>query len=219
MRADVAVKGDAIALVAPRIDAPAARVIDASGLVVSPGFIDIHTHARRGIFDRADGRQLHAPGRDDDLRGPRRQLAAADQGRSSTKVAATRISPNFGTFVGQGSVREAVIGTVDRKATPAEIDKMRELVRQGMLDGAVGLSTGLFYVPGIFTPTDEVIELAKVAGAMGGIHVSHMRNEAAGGARQRARDDRHRRAGRSPHAGDAPQDHRRRRTGAGASTR
>ena len=73
-----------------------------------------------------------------------------------------------------------MIGSGDRKATPAEIDKMREIVRQGMLDGAVGLSTGLFYVPGIFTPTEEVIELAKVAGAMGGIHVSHMRNEATG---------------------------------------
>jgi dihydroorotase/N-acyl-D-amino-acid deacylase len=96
------------------------------------------------------------------------------------KVAATRTSPNFGTFVGQGSIREAVIGTVDRKATPGEIEKMRGLVRQGMLDGAVGLSTGLFYVPGIFTPTDEVIDLAQVAGAMGGIHVSHMRNEATG---------------------------------------
>jgi dihydroorotase/N-acyl-D-amino-acid deacylase len=69
---------------------------------------------------------------------------------------------------------------VDRKATPDEIAKMKELVREGMLDGAFGLSTGLFYVPGIFTPTDEVIALAEVAGGMGGIHVSHMRNEASG---------------------------------------
>ena len=83
-------------------------------------------------------------------------------------------------FVGQGSVREAVIGRVDRKATPDEIERMKALVRQGMLDGAFGFSTGLFYVPGIFTPIDEVIELAKVAGAMGGIHLSHMRNEASG---------------------------------------
>ena len=83
-------------------------------------------------------------------------------------------------FVGQGSVRERVLGSVDRKATSREMDQMRDLVRQGMLDGAFGLSTGLFYVPGIFTPTEEVIELAKVAGAMGGIHQSHMRNEAAG---------------------------------------
>jgi N-acyl-D-amino-acid deacylase len=178
VRADVAIKGDSLVLVAPRIDAPATRVVDASGLVVSPGFIDIHTHARRGIFQ--------VPTADNYTRQGVTTIYEGPDGSSPlpirdflAKVAATRVSPNFGTFVGQGSVREAVIGTVDRKATPDEIEKMRGLVRQGMLDGAVGLSTGLFYVPGIFTPTDEVIELAKVAGAMGGIHVSHMRNEAA----------------------------------------
>jgi dihydroorotase/N-acyl-D-amino-acid deacylase len=83
-------------------------------------------------------------------------------------------------FIGQGSIREKVFGMIDRRATPAEIDQMRALVRDGMRDGAFGLSTGLFYVPGIFAPTDEVIALAKEAGALGGIHVSHMRNEAAG---------------------------------------
>ena len=178
-RADVAISGDTIAAIAYRIDAPAARVIDASGLVVSPGFIDIHTHARRGIFD--------VPTADNYTRQGVTTIYEGPDGSSPLpikdfldKVTARRISPNFGTFVGQGSVREAVIGSVDRKATPEEIGRMRELVRQGMLDGAVGLSTGLFYVPGIFTPTDEVIELAKVAGEMGGIHVSHMRNEATG---------------------------------------
>ena len=82
-------------------------------------------------------------------------------------------------FVGQGSVREAVIGDVDRTATPDEIQKMAALVEQAMQDGAFGLSTGLFYVPGTFTPTDEVIELAKVAAKYGGMHESHQRDEAA----------------------------------------
>lgn len=179
VRADVAVRGDTIAAVGYKLDAPAARVIDAAGMIVSPGFIDIHTHARRGIFD--------VPTADNYTRQGVTTIYEGPDGSSPlpistflARVAATRISPNFGTFVGQGSAREAVIGDVDRKATPAEIEKMREIVRQGMLDGAVGLSTGLFYVPGIFTPTREVIELAKVAGAMGGIHVSHMRNEATG---------------------------------------
>jgi len=94
------------------------------------------------------------------------------------KIAATPISVNFATFVGQGSVRGEVVGQVDRKATPGEIAKMQELVRQGMRDGAFGLSSGLFYVPGAFTPTEEVIALARAAGEAGGIYISHMRDEA-----------------------------------------
>ena len=66
-----------------------------------------------------------------------------------------------------------------RKATPEEIERMRQVTRHAVLDGAFGLSTGLFYVPGNFTPTEEVVELAKVVGAMGGLHTSHMRDEAA----------------------------------------
>ena len=87
-------------------------------------------------------------------------------------------SINIGSFIGQGSIRSAVIGDVDRKPTAKELDKMRTLVEQGMKDGAFGLSTGLFYVPGTFTPTAEVIELAKVAARYGGMHESHMRDEA-----------------------------------------
>src|SRR5438445_5544905 len=94
------------------------------------------------------------------------------------QLEALKISINIGSFVGQGSVRTAVIGDVDRKATADEIQKMAELVEQAMKDGAFGLSTGLFYVPGTFTPTDEVIELAKVAGRFGGIHESHQRDDA-----------------------------------------
>jgi dihydroorotase/N-acyl-D-amino-acid deacylase len=83
-------------------------------------------------------------------------------------------------FIGQGSIRDQVIGPVNRKATPDEIEKMIALVRQGMEQGAFGLSSGLFYVPGTFTPTAEVVELAKAAGRMGGIYISHMRDEAGG---------------------------------------
>ncbi len=87
---------------------------------------------------------------------------------------------NFGTFVGQGSIRQAVLGLENRKATPDEIAKMKDLTRHAMQDGAFGLSTGLFYVPGNFTPTEEVIELAKVVAGFGGMYISHMRDEAAG---------------------------------------
>jgi N-acyl-D-amino-acid deacylase len=176
---DVAVRGDTIVRIAPRIEGPAIREIDAAGKVVAPGFIDLHTHARRGI--------LEVPTADNYVRQGVTTLMEGPDGSSPLpikpfleRVAATHVTPNFATLVGQGTVRDAVIGPVNRKATPAEIEKMRGLVRQGMEDGAFGLSTGLFYVPGTFTPTAEVIELAKVAGRMGGIHTSHMRDEASG---------------------------------------
>jgi dihydroorotase/N-acyl-D-amino-acid deacylase len=95
------------------------------------------------------------------------------------KLDALPKSVNIGSFIGQGSVRSAVIGDGDRRATPGEIAKMEALVEQGMRDGAFGLSTGLFYVPGTFTPTDEVVALARVAGRFGGIHKSHQRDDAA----------------------------------------
>jgi dihydroorotase/N-acyl-D-amino-acid deacylase len=177
--ADVAIRQDAIAAIGPGLPGKGQREIDARGLVVSPGFIDTHTHARRGIFE--------VPTADNYVRQGVTTIFEGPDGSSPlplrpflAKIAALGISPNWGMFVGQGSVREAVIGRVDRKATADEIAAMKGLVRQGMRDGAFGLSTGLFYVPGIFTPTAEVIALAAVAGEMGGMHVSHMRNEAAG---------------------------------------
>jgi dihydroorotase/N-acyl-D-amino-acid deacylase len=95
------------------------------------------------------------------------------------KVAAAGPAINVGAFVGHGSVREAVVGAANRVATPEELGRMRELVQTGMREGAFGLSTGLFYVPGNYAPLEEVIELARVAGEFGGIHQSHMRDEAA----------------------------------------
>jgi N-acyl-D-amino-acid deacylase len=178
-RADIAVRGDTIASIAPKIDARGARVIDAGGLVVSPGFIDIHTHARRGIFEVPTAENYVRQGVTTLIEGPDGG-SPIPLGPFLAKVAASRITPNFASFVGQGSIRSEVMGQVDRPATPAELEKMRALVRQGMEDGALGLSSGLFYVPGNFTPTEEVIELARVAGEMGGIYISHMRDEAKG---------------------------------------
>jgi len=176
-RGDIGIRGDAIAKIAPSITAPAAKTIDANGQVVAPGFIDIHTHARRGIFE--------VPTADNYIRQGVTTLIEGPDGSSPLpikpffeRLIATRFTPNFALFVGQGTIRDQIIGSINRKATPDEIDKMRVLVRQGMEDGAFGLSSGLFYVPGTFTPTAEVIELAKVAGSMGGIYISHMRDEA-----------------------------------------
>ena len=175
---DVGVRGDSIAALGNLSTAQTARRLEAKGLVVAPGFIDIHTHARRGIFV--------TPAAENYIRQGVTTLMEGPDGSSPLpikpfldRVAAAHPAPNFGTFAGQGSIREAVMGLVNRPATPEELEKMRQITRQAMLDGAFGVTTGLFYVPGNFTPTDEVIEVEKVAGAMGGMHHSHMRDEAA----------------------------------------
>lgn len=178
-RADLAVRGDEIVLIAPTIDAPADRVIDVAGQVIAPGFIDLHTHARRGIFELPTADNYIRQGVTTVIEGPDGS-SPIPLGDFLDSLAALPRTVNIGSYIGQGSVRGEVIGSVDRAATPAELDRMRELVAEGMRQGAFGLSTGLFYVPGTFTPTEEVVELAKVAGRMGGIHTSHMRDEAAG---------------------------------------
>ena len=178
-RADVAVRGDTIVAVAPRLEGTARRTIDAAEHVVAPGFIDIHTHARRGIFE--------VPTAENYVRQGVTTLVEGQDGSSPlplgeflSKVEALRKAVNFASLLGHGSVREAVLGRADRAPSASEIARMQELVRAGMRDGAFGLSTGLFYVPGTFARTAEVIALARVAGEMGGIHVSHVRDEAAG---------------------------------------
>ena len=94
-------------------------------------------------------------------------------------IAGAKVSINFGYFVGHGALRTRVMGLVNRHATREEIESMKELARQAMLDGAFGLSTGLFYVPGNYAPTEEVIEIAKAVAPFGGMHISHMRDESA----------------------------------------
>ena len=178
-RADVAIQGDRIVAIAPRIEAKAVREISAEGLIVAPGFIDLHTHARRGIFDN--------PGAENYVRQGVTTLFEGPDGDSPlpirdflARIEAADAAPNVGMFIGHGSVREKVLGRVNREATPEELDRMREMVREGMLQGAFGLSTGLFYAPGVFSRTEEVVALARVAGPLGGIHISHIRDEAAG---------------------------------------
>jgi len=178
-RADVAVRGDTIVRIAFRIDEPAARVIDAAGAVVSPGFIDTHTHARRGLAQTPTAANYVRQGVTTLIEGPDGS-SPVPIGPFFAELEQLQKSVNIGAFIGQGSIRSQVMGNINRQATADEVARMEALVEQGMKDGALGLSTGLFYVPGTFTPTSEVIALARVAGRYGGIHTSHQRDDAAG---------------------------------------
>ncbi|MBI1765972.1 MAG: D-aminoacylase [Acidobacteria bacterium] len=178
-RGDVALRGDTIAAVGKLEGATARRVIEANGQIIAPGFIDTHSHARRQIFEETKAENYIRQGVTTAIEGPDGSSPLPLKPFFDQLVQA-RIAINMGALVGQGSIREKVIGLVNRPATPDEIEKMKALVKEAMEQGALGLSTGLFYVPGNYTPTEEVIELAKVAGRMGGIHTSHMRDEAAG---------------------------------------
>lgn len=178
-RADIAVRGDSIAAIGNIPRQLAGTTIELKGLVAAPGFLDTHSHAREGIFKTPSAENCIRQGVTTVIEGP--------DGSSPIpvkpfldKLAAVPIGVNFGLMAGHGSVRAAVMGSENRKATADEIRKMKELVREAMLQGAFGLSTGLFYVPGNYAPTEEVVELARVAAGLNGIHTSHMRDEAAG---------------------------------------
>lgn len=174
-RADVAVQGGRIVKVGDLKGVSAKRTIDASGLVVAPGFIDVHTHAddlakkpraenflRMGVTTIVAGNCGSSP---------------VEIGRELAEIRKAGPSINFATLIGHGSVREAVMGTERRAPTPSEMEKMKALVAKAMADGAVGLSTGLQYVPGSYAEKGEIVELARVACRAGGLYASHMRNE------------------------------------------
>ena len=188
-RGEIGIRGNQIAAIAQRIDAEASRIIDAANQVVAPGFVDIHVHALGGAVGQPPAvfPIVEVPTADNYVRQGVTTLISGPDGFSPVPlrpalelIAKTGITPNLGTFIGHGSVRNAVFGSVNRAPDADELARMRTVVREGMRDGAFGLSTGLFYVPATFSKTDEVIELARVAGLMGGIHISHIRDEELG---------------------------------------
>ncbi|HVF23045.1 MAG TPA: D-aminoacylase [Pyrinomonadaceae bacterium] len=177
----VVLKGDSIVAAGKRsqVQIPAgARVIEARGLVISPGFIDAHNHSDRGFNDDpsaasqvSQGITTVVVGQDGGSPFPVGEFFAG--------LEKTPIALNVLTFVGHATLRSRVMGeNTNRNATATEIEKMRQLVEEAMRDGAMGLSTGLEYETGKPASTEEVIALAKAAGAHGGIYISHIRDEA-----------------------------------------
>lgn len=207
---DVLVRDGRIAAVGlgGRIDAPGARVIDADGLAVAPGFVDMHAHSDLAVL--ADGDHLakvtqgvttevvgqdgisYAPVTDETMALVREQIAGwngiPDGVDFSWRSVAEYLAEvdrrgsatNVAYLVPQGTVRMNVVGTGDRRATPAEIAEMRAQVDRGLREGAFGLSSGLTYVPGMFADADELVALAEVVAQHGGYYAPHQRSYGAG---------------------------------------
>lgn len=174
-RGDLAVKGDRIVRVG-YVSGKGREEVDAKGKVVAPGFIDVHTHSESIAT---------IPKAENYLRMGVTSIVTGNCGSSTLevddffrKIRETGVSPNVATLVGQNAVRRSAMGgDFDRAPTSAELAKMRQTVESAMRQGAVGLSTGLIYMPGVFSKTGEIAELAKVSSRFGGLYVSHMRSE------------------------------------------
>jgi len=179
-RADIAIRDGRIVRIAPNIQeregATAKRVIDAQGWVVAPGFIDGHMHLEGAITRRPTADNLVADGVTSVVTG-NCGGSEEDLGKFFATLKETGIGVNLTSLVGHGTVRRAVMGTENRAATGEELARMEALVAAAMEAGAVGLSTGLIYVPGTYAPTEEIVALARVAARYGGIYATHMRNE------------------------------------------
>jgi dihydroorotase/N-acyl-D-amino-acid deacylase len=196
---DIAIRGNRIAALGRLPGVHAKRVIDASGMIVAPGFIDMLGQSESALL--IDSRSLSklSQGITSEITGEGGSIAPQNEKTLKPlkpfldhyrlavdwtdlegyfrRIAKTGTPINLGTYVGAAQVREAVLGDVDRAPTPAELAEMKSLVEQAMQQGAMGLSTALIYPPGHYAKTDELVELAKVAGRYGGVYATHMRSE------------------------------------------
>ncbi|GAC16891.1 N-acyl-D-amino-acid deacylase family protein [Aliiglaciecola lipolytica] len=179
---DVAICETKICAIFPSNDKPdieATSIIDASGKIVSAGFIDPHTHTTQELLSKEQNANLNYL-----TQGVTTVVNGNDGGGTynisemATKLEQNGIGTNVAMFAGHNTIRQAVMGKQDRHATQAEIEQMKSLLKGAMEEGALGLSTGLYYVPGSYASTQEVIELAKVANQFNGIYDTHLRDEA-----------------------------------------
>ncbi len=173
---DIGIKDGKIVAVGNLSSAQSKETINATGLTVSPGFIDVHTHIETN--------DLKVPTADNFIFDGVTSVVTGNCGSSNTDIAryffrldSVRPSINIATLIGHNSVRRAVMGDDQRDPSPAEQLQMEALVAKGMQEGAVGFSTGLIYVPGTYSKTPEVIGLAKAASKYYGVYASHIRNE------------------------------------------
>lgn len=206
-RGDVGIKEGRIVLVRPSASAEplsAAQVIDADGLCVAPGFIDIHTHSEMGVLAKPEAREKILQGVTTEILG-NCGMSASPVLPANRELLRSYVTPvlghpevdwnwetlddyynlvegqgvavNVGTFIGLGTIRCAVMGFEERPPSDAEMSAMKQLLARAMEDGALGVSTGLVYAPGSYADQREITELSRVAGAYGGIYTTHMRDQ------------------------------------------
>lgn len=175
---DVGIKGDTIVAVGDLAGKKAVRTIDATGLVISPGFIDMHTHCDSGLGELDSNANLNY------LIQGTTTVVTGNCGGGTFEVAGIKekwekqgIGTNAVHMTGFGDIREAVMGREARAPNAEELEKMKSLVRKAMEEGAWGMSTGLEYIPDMYSTTEEIIALTKIVSEYGGIYLSHQRDE------------------------------------------
>src|SRR5687767_4535745 len=196
---DVALRGDSIAAIGTTIGGRGTKEINARGLAVAPGFINMLSWANESLIqdgrsqsDIRQGVTLEVMGEGESM-GPltdsmkkvivsqqsdvRYPITWTTLGGYLDTLVAKGVSTNVASFVGATTIREHVIGWDDRAPTPAELTRMQALVRQAMEEGALGVGTSLIYAPAFYAKTDELVELVKAAAHYGGLYISHMRRD------------------------------------------
>ena len=173
---DLAIQNGKILAIGKLSKWTAPKIIDATGLIVAPGFIDVHTHI--------EGEEKRNPTADNFIYDGVTTVVTGNCGLSQVNIGryfrildSLTLSINVASLIGHNDVRKAIMGSANRDPNDEEMKKMESIVEQAMRDGAVGFSTGLIYIPGTYSKTEEVVRLAKVAASFGGVYASHIRNE------------------------------------------
>lgn len=174
--ADIAIKEGKILKIDRNLNYPTTKIIDAKGFIVAPGFIDVHTHiegdekkfplASNFIYDGVTTVITGNCG-----------LSETDLGKYLSMIDSLKTAINVAALIGHNDVRKAAMGSANRDPSEAEMQRMEAIVEKAMQDGAVGLSTGLIYIPGTYSKTNEIVRLAKIAAKYNGVYASHMRDE------------------------------------------
>lgn len=173
---NVAIKNGKILSAGRAAKYTAAKIIDAKGLIVAPGFIDVHTHLEGDETKDPDATNFIMDGVTTCITG-NCGSSNIDIEKYLNWIDSLKLSINVATLIGHNDVRKEIMGTANREATTAEMQQMKNIVEKAMKDGAVGFSTGLIYIPGTYAKTREIVDLAKVAAKYHGVYATHMRNE------------------------------------------